>query len=376
MNKGIKVCHLTTAHDPDDIRIFHKECVSLAKNGYDVTLVAINCDEYELKGVKVLSVSVDKSTRLKRFLNAAKPLYKKALEIDADIYHFHDPEFMFSALKLQRHGKKVIYDSHEDYPRNMKTKHWVPNILKPLATIVVAQVEKYVLARLSANIGVNPQIVERIKIYNPNTYLVTNYPLLDNSYLERELNTSSRKAVYAGTISPHRVMHNILDAADQVEDLEIILAGAITTGYDTVLKAKPAWERVDFRGYLTFEAVLDLYKDCLFGLSITDYDFLNYGNQGTLGVTKTFEYMMMGMPFIVSDLIHYKDFIEKYKCAITVNPRNVDEIAAAMQFFMDNPEEAKQMGERGRQAAIEHYNWNSQEKVLLEMYSEIVKTLN
>ena len=35
----IKVCHMTCAHGEEDVRIFHKECVSLAKADYDTYLV-------------------------------------------------------------------------------------------------------------------------------------------------------------------------------------------------------------------------------------------------------------------------------------------------------------------------------------------------
>ena len=56
MNK-IKVCHLTSVHPIDDVRIFHKECISLANNGYDVTLIACGESEYEetKNGVKCIS---------------------------------------------------------------------------------------------------------------------------------------------------------------------------------------------------------------------------------------------------------------------------------------------------------------------------------
>ena len=48
----IKVCHMTSAHAPGDVRIFHKECVSLGKSGYQVYLVQRG-ESYEASGVHV-----------------------------------------------------------------------------------------------------------------------------------------------------------------------------------------------------------------------------------------------------------------------------------------------------------------------------------
>ena len=103
----IKVCHITTVHPEKDVRIFYKECKSLARNGFDVKLIVVNGNSFIEDGVEVIGVPCDYSGRLQRFYKATKAAYHKALQIDADIYHFHDPEFLPYAGKLKRKGKKV-----------------------------------------------------------------------------------------------------------------------------------------------------------------------------------------------------------------------------------------------------------------------------
>ena len=96
----IKVCHMTSAHGPEDVRIFHKECVSLAKAGYDVYLVERG-DSYEKNGVHIVGVGQPSGGRLSRMTSFAKKVYQAALALDADIYHFHDPELLPYGLKLK-----------------------------------------------------------------------------------------------------------------------------------------------------------------------------------------------------------------------------------------------------------------------------------
>lgn len=87
-----KVCHFTTVHSINDGRIFFKECTSLAANGFDVTLIACGDKAFEdvKNGVKRILLKVPVKNRLQRFFKRSKAVYKKALEVDADIYHFQN----------------------------------------------------------------------------------------------------------------------------------------------------------------------------------------------------------------------------------------------------------------------------------------------
>ena len=84
----IKVCHMTSAHAPGDVRIFHKECVSLGKAGYQVYLVQRG-ESYEASGVHVIGVGQPSGGRLTRMTAFSKKVYETARALDADIYHFH-----------------------------------------------------------------------------------------------------------------------------------------------------------------------------------------------------------------------------------------------------------------------------------------------
>ena len=61
---------------------------------------------------------------------------KQAISINADIYHFHDPELISVGYKLIKKGKKVVYDVHEDVPRQILNKYYLsPFIRKIIANL-------------------------------------------------------------------------------------------------------------------------------------------------------------------------------------------------------------------------------------------------
>ena len=67
----------------------------------------------------------------------------------------------------------------------------------------------------------------------------------------------------------------------------------------------------------------------------------------------------------------YREMVAKYHCGICVNPNNVEQIRDAIRFLIENKEEAYQMGQNGRRAVIEEYNWEKQADVYVKILNRL-----
>lgn len=366
MNK--KVCHITSAHGRYDVRIFLKQCKSLAKSGCDVTLI-VNDDKDDeiMDGVKITSTKHKPKNRIDRFMNSKKLLMNKAVEVDADIYQLHDPDLLPIGNKLKKIGKKVIFDSHEDVPEQIRDKQWIPGIIRNLISSIYEAYEKKSIKKYDAVLSVTPHIIDRLKKINSNAVMITNYPIVEEGV--EIIRKPERAICFAGGISKQWCHDKILKAIEDIDNINYILAGAGHNEYLLMLKSLPAWKKVEYRGKVPYTEVKKIYSRSSIGMA------LNYSaqaeEQGTLGNTKLFEFMESKLPVICTNYTLWKDIVDRYKCGICVDPNNVEEIRDAVNYMLNNPEEARIMGENGRRAIIDKYNWGIQEKMLLELYKTI-----
>ena len=367
-----KVCHMTSAHGPEDVRIFHKECVSLAKAGYDVYLVERG-ESYEKQGVHIVGVGQPSGGRLSRMTAFSKHVYEAALAIDADVYHFHDPELLPYGLKLKRRGKKVIFDSHEKYTEQFKRKPYLPGWCSRMIAKVYGVYEKYALKRLDGLIfpclqgGKHPfaGMCRHITIVN-------NVPRLEELYDQYDENIPKheRSIVCVGGLTYARGITHMVKAAGK-SDCTIYLGGRfIPDSYQTEVEALPEFSHVQYLGQLNRQRVLEILQRCQVGMAT----LLNVGqyNQYDNLATKVYEYMSLALPVVLARSPYNERMVQQYGFGICVDSENVDEIADAIRYLLDHPEEAHRMGENGRQAIKEEFNWGVEEKKLLSFYEDIL----
>lgn len=367
-----KICHITSVHKRYDGRIFKKQCTTLSSQGYDVSLIVNDSLPDEVKnGIKIVSTNYHPQSRILRFVKSGRQLLDRALEIDADIYHLHDPDLLIIGNKLKKMGKKVIFDSHEDYPSDIASKEWIPNILRKPISKGYELFEKVSLKNYDAIITVSPHIVERLKKINPNSYVVTNYPILKpdtNPYqLYKEFENTT--ICFAGAIHKDWGHHLVIEAIEMINNSKYILVGPSTDNYLSQLKQSKSWSKVDYRGVVTPTEVQEIYKESNVGIAVHYSDSL--AGKGTLGNTKLFEFMEAGLPIICSDYPLWVEIIEKYKCGISVDPHNVKEIKEAIEYIIEHPSEANQMALNGIKAVRNEYNWDTQKPVLLDIYKTL-----
>lgn len=71
---------------------------------------------------------------------------------------------------------------------------------------------------------------------------------------------------------------------------------------------------------------------------------------------KLFDAMASARPLVVTDCIEMKRLVEKEKCGIVAHD-NSTSLAEAIEYLVSNPQIAKEMGNRGRDAVVKRHSW-------------------
>jgi len=371
MKKRIKICILSSAHAAFDVRIFYKQAKTLARAGYDVTLIAQHGENETIDAIKIIALPGSRN-RLERIFFTTWWIFIKALREKSDIYHFHDPDLLHVGMLLKYLTKaKVIYDVHEDYPKAILTKNWLLSIARKPVSHIFNFVEKLSSCWLDYIIAATDNIAKGFK--NGKITIIRNYPILKSIQSKSKFDFERPTLIYEGGLAEERGISQIVQAMEYVSpsrNIKLILCGKFfPESYQKKVRKLRGFDKVEYLGWIEPEEVWLKINQATFGIVC----FLPKENHIKAMPNKLFEYMAAGLPVIASNFPLWKEIVEGNKCGLTVNPIEPIEIAKAVEYLIEHPQEARKMGENGRKAVLEKYNWENESKKLLKVYEKLIK---
>ena len=364
----IRVAHVSTAHHRNELRVHLKQCNSLAAAGYEVFFVVSDgLGDERIGQVTVLDVGLPQG-RFQRMLVWPWRVLKRALEIRASVYHFHDPELLTVALGFKKYGARVVYDSHEDTPRSVLSRGWIPFAVRRFISVVLELFENFVARRMDCVVGATPFIAERFENAGCRALAINNFPLSAEIRVEESTQPQLPVVCFLGGISHVRGLKEIITALEPLET-RLLLAGPLdrsSTLQD--LKELVGWRNVDYKGNLDRRVAVSTMMSASVGMIC----YLPEPNHVNAYPNKLFEYMAAGLPVIASDFPLWRSIIDGADCGICVDPTDPVDIRRAIVILMDDPDERQRLGANGRKAVQEKYAWVSEEKKLLQLYHQLL----
>ena len=373
----MKVCHVISGYFRNDARVFERQCKSLHNSKKEVCILTNDGEKEEiLDGIKIFSCQVFFSKRIFVLMFATFQFYSKANKIDADAYQIHSPELILLGLILKLKGKKIIYDAHEDLPRHILEKEWLfwlPMFLRKLIAFFVEKYLIFALKKYDYVITPHHHVRDLFEKQGIKSSLITNFPIIKTykKIESKEYLNKDNIICYTGTVYSYSNQEEILEAIYELKNVKYKVAGYIEPNHLNSLSNLNGFDSLEYLGRIPWNSLNDFYEQTSIGLVIYDYK-LNLGNKlGSFGTNKIFEYMEASLPIICTNYVLWENIIKEYDCGIAVNPGNLSEIKNAIKYLIENKDKAFKLGQNGRRAVEEKYNWHLQEKDYLRVFEDL-----
>jgi len=363
------VIHVTTAHPADDVRIFERECRSLAATGnYDVYLAAAG-QLPSGSGVTLIPLDLAPASRLHRFWTGPHKAFALARSISADLWHFHDPELLPVAYALARRGRHVIWDAHEDYASQFTQgggKSWIPGALRGLVRTGTKAMLSAVDERVEAVIAATPTVASRYR--NHRTVVVGNETRLE-VFDHCRPSFEAREVLFTGTPGPAHLFREVVQAVALTPQVQLKVAGRIQDGETWDWAERVLGSRITHLGWLGRSELAEAMGSASLGL-------LTYADTDAYAVaspTKSFEFAAAGLPMVATPNRMNIQALTTSGAGFLADGFTVEALHRAISEALEDHEAWVQASSAGRQWAAENGSWTQSENRLLRLYAELLE---
>ena len=373
----MRICHVTTVHDWNDVRIFVKMCRSAASDGLRVDLIAPVRFDNPVTNSRDLTVHALRKyrSRIARASLGTIRAIRRAIRVRAAVYHIHDPELLPLVLTLRLLQRRVVFDFHEEFSADIKGKPYLGPRSSMIASNLARCWEFLLCLSASRIITATPRIRDRLPIQRTASAVVHNYPSLEefDKPTRTPFEGRSRAAYYVGGITKIRGCFETIEAARVLKSsgtgIEIRIAGPFeNVDLERALKRAATGLDVALLGRRKRQEVRADLEDARVGIVL----FKPHPNHCFSLPNKIFEYMAAGIAVVASDFPLWIEIVARSGCGVTVNPQDPEAIARAISDLVEDPTRAQEMGRTGRLAVERRYHWGSQWEILRRVYRELV----
>jgi glycosyltransferase involved in cell wall biosynthesis len=328
----------------------------------------------EIDGVRLHSVADDAHRppfrrQGSRFLRASRWAWR----LRPSVYHLHDPHLIPLGLLLKLTGARVVYDVHEDFPAQARSKLVAHPLRGRLKALLWRGMEWLARRALDGFVCASPALAE--KFPPATTTVVRNFPARREFALAEADRAPSpypkrrNTLIYIGCIREIRgfwEMARALELLPDHLDCRLRMIGAFRPpALARDARKLEAWSRMEFTPWQPHPVVVRELLSAKVGLILL-HPLPNHDD--AIRSNKLFEYMAAGIPVIAPDFPAWRKIVLSAGCGLVVDPRDEEAIAAGIEHLLRHPEEAEAMGRRGRAAVEAEFNWDGEASRLLSLY--------
>lgn len=364
----MRICHISTVHPLLDDRIFYKECTTLAESGFEVFYVVTHDKRETINGVNIIPLSKNENRFHRIFFKGWEAL-KKALDINADIYHFHDPELLFIGSILKLKGKKVVYDVHEDVPLQILNKEWLGNIfVRKMISKIFNFIEKNLAKKYDGIVTVTTDIVDKFYM-NKNVILLRNFPVL--AIIEKAEEAKMEKVkpilIYAGGLTKIRGIKELIQTVGLLNGkAELWLLGKWESGeFEKECREIEGWKYSKYLGLIPMENVYSYMKIADIGMCTLHPT----QNHLTSWPVKAFEYMACEIPIVMSNFTYWMS--EFKESAVFADPKSANDIERVVNELLQNKDLRDKIVKSNKALVKEKFSWEAESKMLTQLYEKV-----
>lgn len=379
-NQACHVVHVSSAHPSNDVRIVYRQCKSLERAGFRVSLVVDTAsDKPSFPGLNIIKWRRPKRRITRMFLGSFQ-VAVKAFALKPDIVHFHDPELLFWMALISLGRTQVVYDVHENLKQGLTERKC--SYFERLLTATYLKLERLLTCRMHLVLAEDSYTTLYANFRSPRV-VVRNYP--DLSILAEFRNPlrhfDAPRLFYMGSLSEERGFYEMLQLCTELQPLgaKIDIVGevppklvALPHIHSAVLDLQRSGA-LRLWGRLSLEEGYRISMDSNLGLCLL-YPISNYMHSLP---TKLLEYMAIGLPCLTSDIPLYKSIVEGHSCGCATALNDIRDAAHRVAaLFRDEAqrEVLSEWSKAGIAAAELNYSWEVEEKVLIRLYQRLGAT--